>query len=349
MGDKEKSSMGKKKMRKIRKGLLQVILAIILGISIPGAENLSWTVDVVSAASETEITTESETSEYVWKQKKGRQYCYKNGKKLTGFQKIEGNYYYFNSKGEMCTGWQFAKNHYRYFDYRTGKMRINTTVQGRKIDSDGIWTPVVVLDPGHSGVVAGGYEPLGPGSSQKKSRDTSGTEGITTGVEEYKLTLKVAKQLSAMLKEQGCKVVLTRTNSRSALSCAERAKIANKAKADAYLRIHANSFEVSSVTGAETLCVTRNNPYVSTKLYKKSYALSRSLLDAYVSAVGCVRRHVCETDELSGNNWSKVPTTLIELGFMSNPSEDRKMQTSTYQKKMVKGMANGIKAYFLGK
>ena len=61
------------------------------------------------------------------------------------------------------------------------------------------------------------------------------------------------------------------------------------------------------------------------------------------------QRHVCETDELSGNNWSKVPTTLIELGFMSNPSEDRKMQTSTYQKKMVKGMANGIKAYFLGK
>ena len=337
------------KMRIVIRGLLQAVLVIILGICCPQTENLLCTVNVVRAESEAEITTAPATSTYVWKQKKGSRYCYRNGKKLTGFQKIEGNYYYFNSKGEMCTGWQFAKNHYRYFDYRTGKMRINTTVQGRKIDSDGIWTPVVVLDPGHSGVVAGGYESLGPGSSQKKARDTSGTEGAATGVEEYKLTLKVAKQLSAMLKEQGCKVVLTRTNSKSALSCVQRAEIANKAKADAYLRIHANSFSVSSVTGAETLCVTRNNPYVSTKLYKKSYALSKAVLDAYVSATGCVKRSICETDELSGNNWSKVPTTLIELGFMSNPDEDRKMQTSAYQKKMVKGMANGIKAYFLGK
>ena len=69
-------------------------------------------------------------------------------------------------------------------------MRVNTTIQGRKINSKGIWTPVVVLDPGHTGVVAGGYEPLGPGSSEMKAKDTSGTEGIATGVAEYQLTLK---------------------------------------------------------------------------------------------------------------------------------------------------------------
>ena len=50
---------------------------------------------------------------------------------------------------------------------------------------------------------------------------------------------------------------------------------------------------------------------------------------------------------MTGNNWSKVPTTLIEMGYMSNPTEDRKMQTKAYQKKMVKGMAEGIKVYFL--
>ena len=49
-----------------------------------------------------------------------------------------------------------------------------------KIDSKGVWTPVIVLDPGHSGIVAGGYEPLGPGSSQTKSKDTSGTQGVAT-------------------------------------------------------------------------------------------------------------------------------------------------------------------------
>ena len=51
---------------------------------------------------------------------------------------------------------------------------------------------------------------------------------------------------------------------------------------------------------------------------------------------------------MSGNNWSKVPTTLIELGYMSNPAEDRRMHNAAYQKKMVNGMANGIKAYLLG-
>ena len=207
---------------------------------------------------------------------------------------------------------------------------------------------MVVLDPGHTGVVSGGYEPLGPGSSERKAKDTSGTQGVATGVPEYQLTLKVAKQLSTALKKQGCKVVMTRTNNKKALSCIQRTKIANRAKADAYLRIHANGSDSSGVTGAMTICVTKNSLFVSSKLYKKSYALSKAVLDSYVKETGCRKEKIWQTDTMTGNNWSKVPTTLIEMGYMSNPSEDRKMQTKAYQKKMVKGMAEGIKAYFLG-
>ena len=50
---------------------------------------------------------------------------------------------------------------------------------------------------------------------------------------------------------------------------------------------------------------------------------------------------------MTGNNWSKVPTTIIEMGYMSNPSEDRRMQQSFYQKKMVRGIANGIENYLI--
>lgn len=342
------------KKRNFRRLLASMALAGILSVCCQGTEQTASTMNVVQAAEQT-VKDSSQTdpvtptvSSTVWKKKGSKRYCYRNGKKLTGFQQVDNSWYFFNSKGVMCTGWQYAGKHYRYFSPKTGKMRVNTSIQGRKIDSKGIWTPVVVLDPGHSGVVAAGYEPLGPGSIQMKAKDTSGTQGVATGVAEYKLTLTIAKQLSQTLKKQGCKVVMTRTNSKRPLSCVQRAKIANKAKADVYLRIHANGSTYSEANGAMTICVTPDNPYVSSKMYKKSYALSRKILDSYVEATGCKKEFIWQTDSMTGNNWSQVPTTLIEMGYMSNPSEDRKMQTKSYQKKMVNGMAEGIRAYLLG-
>lgn len=282
-----------------------------------------------------------------WKTSGSKKYYYKNGKKLTGLHKLGKYYYGFASDGTMLTGWNRIHNLFRYFGKQTGRMRVNQTVNGRKIDSKGVWTPVVVLDPGHSAIVAGGYEALGPGSSQLKSKDTSGTQGVATGVEEYKLTLNIGLQLRTLLQKRGFKVVMTRTNSKVALSCIDRAKIANKAHADAYVRIHANGSDSSSANGAMTICTTRNSPYISS-MYKKNKSLSNAVLNAYVSATGCRKEYIWETDSMTGNNWSKVPTTLIEMGYMSNPSEDRRMQQTSYQKKMVRGIANGIEDYLVG-
>lgn len=262
-------------------------------------------------------------------------------------QAAENDSYCFDSKGRMKTGWQYIRNGYHYFDPKTGKMRKNTTVQGRKIDKNGVWTPTIVLDPGHSSRMPGGYEPLGPGSSEKKAKDNYGAEGCVTKVNEYELNLKIAKKLQTELKKQGCKVILTRKNNKTAISCAQRAKVANKVKADVYLRIHANDVDSSANTGAMTICVSKHNRYVSSKMIKKSYDLSRIILSSYVKATGCRREYVWRTDSMTGNNWSKVPTTLIELGYMSNPGEDRKMQTASYQKKMVKGLSDGIRKYLL--
>lgn len=282
-----------------------------------------------------------------WKTSGSKKYYYKNGKKLTGLHKLGKYYYGFASDGTMLTGWNRIHNRFRYFGKQTGRMRVNQTVNGRKIDSKGVWTPVVVLDPGHSAIVAGGYEALGPGSSQLKSKDTSGTQGVATGVEEYKLTLNIGLQLRTLLQKRGFKVVMTRTNSKVALSCIDRAKIANKAHADAYVRIHANGSDSSSANGAMTICTTRNSPYISS-MYKKNKSLSNAVLNAYVSATGCRKEYIWETDSMTGNNWSKVSTTLIEMGYMSNPSEDRRMQQTSYQKKMVRGIANGIEDYLVG-
>lgn len=284
-----------------------------------------------------------------WKTVSGKRRYYQNGRTKKGFSRIGNDYYCFDTKGNMHTGWQYTGKRYRYFDKKTGKMRTNTTIQGRKINSKGVWTPVIVLDPGHSGKVARGTEPIGPGSGERKAKDVSGTIGCVTRVNEYQLTLQVAKKLQTELKKQGCKVILTRKDNKTVISCAQRAQKANKAKADAYLRIHANAVDFSSANGALTISVSRRNRFIGSKMVKKCYALSKAVLDSYVKATGCRREYIWENDTMSGNNWSKVPTTLIELGYMSNPGEDRKMQSASYQKKMVKGLSDGIRRFLTAK
>lgn len=203
---------------------------------------------------------------------------------------------------------------------------------------------VIVLDPGHSAVVATGTEPLGPGSSEQKAADASGTRGISSGVPEYELTLNISVQLKEVLEQRGYQVVLTRESNNVPISCVQRAEVANNLNADVYVRIHANGSENSNAKGAMTICTTPNNPY-NASIYGESKALSEAILDKYCEVTGCNKEYVWETDTMSGNNWSQVPVTIVEMGYMTNPEEDVLMQTAEYQQKMVQGIADGIDAY----
>ena len=204
----------------------------------------------------------------------------------------------------------------------------------------------VCIDAGHQQHGISEMEPNGPGSTVMKAKLTTGTAGCVTGVAEYVVNLDVSLKLQAELEARGYKVVMIRTNHDCPLSNAERAQVANASGAQAFIRIHCNSSTDQSVVGAVNYAPSAGNPYLSADLINQSNTLAATVLDGLCEATGARKIMVLQDDTMTGINWCQIPVTIVEMGFMSNPDEDRLLNDPGYQAKLAYGMANGIDRYF---
>lgn len=221
-----------------------------------------------------------------------------------------------------------------------------TTTKQPQPDPDPKESPITVaIDPGHQAQGNSDTEPIGPGASSSKAKVASGTEGINSGTPEYEINLSVSLKLKDELESRGYQVVMIRETNDVDISNAERAKVANESGAEIFLRIHSNGDANSEAKGALTMCPTSDNPFCS-DIAKPSKRLSVLVLDGMCDATGAKRRSIIETDTMSGINWCTIPVTIVEMGFLTNEEEDRKLNDQDYQTKMANGIANGVDKYF---
>lgn len=201
----------------------------------------------------------------------------------------------------------------------------------------------VLIDAGH-GCTGNYVEPKYPGATETTVENSStGATGVATHKREGELTLQVALLLQKSIEKLGADVYMVRTTEGTPMSLRDRAEMGNKLKVDLAFRIHADGIDDSSVRGASLLYPAPD--YVGEKLSKTSKKASEIILKSYIKATEFNNRGTVARNDLVGFNFSKVPTVLIELGFMTNPDEDRLMFQKDFQKKMVEGISKGIIEY----
>ena len=221
---------------------------------------------------------------------------------------------------------------------------------------------VVAIDAGH-----GGEDPGAQGKKYKKR--------------EKDITLAIAKELKRIIdKEPGMRAVLTRTGDYY-VGLRKRMQLARKARADFFVSIHADAFNNAKARGSSVFVLSRRGASSEAarwlavkenaadlvggvKLDDKDDILASVLLDlaqsgtlaASLRAAARVHKEMGRIGKLHGKKVQNagfmvlkspdIPSILVETGFISNPSEERKLASRAYQKKIAAAIFRGIKDYF---
>ncbi|MFE6972694.1 N-acetylmuramoyl-L-alanine amidase [Streptomyces sp. NPDC057682] len=217
----------------------------------------------------------------------------------------------------------------------------------------------VVIDPGHNPDnrlhTAEINRQVDIGTTHKEC-DTTGT-ATNSGYAEASFTLDVSRRLRTLLRAQGATVVLTHDGDRPYGPCVdERARIGNRAKADAVVSVHADGsaagnrgFHVilpASVRGggADTSKITGPSRDLGTRIAGLFVRATGSSPSNYIGGgTGLDTR-----GDLGGLNLSTVPKVFIECGNMRDPKDAALLTSAGWRQKAAQGIADGISSYLNG-
>lgn len=169
---------------------------------------------------------------------------------------------------------------------------------------------LIVIDAGH-----GGKDP--------------GAIGTNTKVKEKDINLKVALKLDKKLRELGFRTILTRSTDEF-IDLYERAGIANRNNADAFISIHFNANGKSSVAGIQTLYCPA---YDGTAKEGDQYPFAKAIQDALLSGLNRVDKEIIRRPDLVVVRETNMVAALAELGFLTNPAEEKLIITDEYHEK----------------
>ncbi|WP_127588056.1 N-acetylmuramoyl-L-alanine amidase family protein [Paenibacillus koleovorans] len=174
----------------------------------------------------------------------------------------------------------------------------------------------VLIDAGH-----GGKDPGAVGNDGKMEKD---------------YTLSMAKKVYELLKKDPqYEPKLTRQDD-VFVELEERAEIANEWNAAVFISIHGNTYSDPSVSGTETYY-----------RYDNSKALAESIHKHVVETLKFRNRAVRE-GHLRVLTFSSVPSTLVEIGYLTNPKEEARMLSEDGQARAAQAIVDGIRQYVAG-
>ncbi|MGL5315501.1 MAG: N-acetylmuramoyl-L-alanine amidase family protein [Peptostreptococcaceae bacterium] len=193
-------------------------------------------------------------------------------------------------------------------------------LKGWRSEGFGNYEKVIVLDMGHGG-------------------KDQGTSNPNSGTLEKDIVLQVGKKISDILKKDGKLTVIETRDTDEFLSLSERVEISNKSNADIFISLHCNAVETdpSSYYGVETFYFRDDT--------KDSYNLAESIQNSIITNLEANDRGVKKENYYVIKN-TQAAAALIEMGFLTNDSECRKLADEKYQTKMARAIVQGIYNYF---